>query len=458
MMTIPRRSELNGKIYNNIGTIILNNCGFLVTEAENQLSYFDFTEVTSLQNSGFKDPSGVEIAFMNYLIMHLQNLVDNHELNDIRDFNAAVVDINKFIHEDNSLLEYMSTKTDDRKLANEIESVISEFTTIMSKNKYFQIKEKVQETESDVEILNFATDAEVQKPVEFVVEETIEPLDFDTDNEIQVPVNFNQEEILEVEQPVPTSIEEVIAQPEVFQNTFEEPSFTPEFLEQQAEFKPVIEEPKFTLEAIETENEKQQENLQTTYEDADFMLNSVQPKVEYRPEVIEPVFQQPDFTLESVIQPVEMQLEVKETIEPKAVAKPEYDEQTVTDILKFQSEKPTPDFDINEFVDTYFNNLTSHQINILLNGFNLDEQRVDALKKRKETIQVLTSLEKAELNKEEIPAEQVGKTTDKRKRFTLFGDKNVNKESAFVDTLLLSFTVGTICGVYLMYFVLTIMS
>ena len=33
-----------------------------------------------------------------------------------------------------------------------------------------------------------------------------------------------------------------------------------------------------------------------------------------------------------------------------------------------------------------------------------------------------------------------------------------NKESAFVDTLLLSFTVGTICGVYLMYFILTIMS
>ena len=46
---------------------------------------------------------------------------------------------------------------------------------------------------------------------------------------------------------------------------------------------------------------------------------------------------------------------------------------------------------------------------------------------------------------------------DKRKK--LIRNAPCNKgQAAFVDTLLISFTVGTICGVYLMYFVLTIMS
>jgi len=120
---------------------------------------------------------------------------------------------------------------------------------------------------------------------------------------------------------------------------------------------------------------------------------------------------------------------------------PEYNEQAVTMILT----NPQSNFDIDKFVELYLNEFNLEQINLLLTKFNLNENQIKLLNERKNGLTVNTNNSNSKAN------------LGKRKSFALPGFKE-SKESAFIDTLLLSFTVGIFCGIYLMYFVLTIMS
>lgn len=121
---------------------------------------------------------------------------------------------------------------------------------------------------------------------------------------------------------------------------------------------------------------------------------------------------------------------------------PPYDEMTITAILS----NPQNNFDTNTFINLYLNDFNVNQIDLLLTNFKLNENQVNILNAKKQTMTVNEG--KAQTN-QSVQA--------KAKVFALPGRKE-RKESAFVDTLLLSFIVGSFCGIYLMYFVLTIMS
>lgn len=137
---------------------------------------------------------------------------------------------------------------------------------------------------------------------------------------------------------------------------------------------------------------------------------------------------------------------------------PEYNEQTVDMILQQQSEIPNPNFDVTTFVKEYFNHFTMSQMNILLSGkIAISEQLQEMLKQRKSTMQVYNSLQEVENKQIQSTLPVAGLEPPAKRKKLIFKEKRKN-EAAFVDTLLLSFTVGTICGVYLMYFVLTIVS
>ena len=125
----------------------------------------------------------------------------------------------------------------------------------------------------------------------------------------------------------------------------------------------------------------------------------------------------------------------------KEINYPEYNEQAVTMILTTAQQN----FDIDKFIDLYLNNFNLEQINLLLSNYSLNEKQVKLLNERKNELTVNTNNSNSKAN------------LGKRKTFALPGIKE-NKEAAFIDTLLLSFTVGIFCGIYLMYFVLTIMS
>ena len=118
---------------------------------------------------------------------------------------------------------------------------------------------------------------------------------------------------------------------------------------------------------------------------------------------------------------------------------PAYDEQAVSVILANQQGS---NFDIQSFVAQYMYDFTQEQIRVLLQNYNLNEAQRNALQQR-----VVVETESANTNGKANPG--------KRKTLALPAFKD--KEAAFVDTVLLTFTVGTICGIYLMYLFLTIM-
>jgi len=147
--------------------------------------------------------------------------------------------------------------------------------------------------------------------------------------------------------------------------------------------------------------------------------------------------------VEQINEPQIVQPEIK--MEENIVEKPTYppyDEMTVTAILS----NPQNNFDINTFINLYINDFNTNQIDLLLTNFKLNENQISALNAKKQAMVINEG--KAQTN-QNIQA--------KTKVFALPGRKE-GKEAAFVDTLLLSFTIGTFCGIYLMYFVLTIMS
>lgn len=134
---------------------------------------------------------------------------------------------------------------------------------------------------------------------------------------------------------------------------------------------------------------------------------------------------------------------IEETKQPiQKIIYPPYDEVTVTTIL---SNDLGENFDVEQFIDQYYENLNLEQIDLILSKFKLNENQTMLLNEKKKQLDVNTNNSNSKAN------------LGKRKTFALPGFKE-NKESAFIDTLLLSFTVGIFCGIYLMYFVLTIMS
>jgi len=121
---------------------------------------------------------------------------------------------------------------------------------------------------------------------------------------------------------------------------------------------------------------------------------------------------------------------------------PDYDEQAVTLVLQSQSKN----LDLDKFINKYFDDFNLEQIELLLSGYKISDYQIKRLENKK---QILNT--NAESNVTKFASR--GKT----KTFALPGIKE-SKEAAFIDTLLLSFTVGIFCGIYLMYFILTIMS
>lgn len=178
-----------------------------------------------------------------------------------------------------------------------------------------------------------------------------------------------------------------------------------------------------------------QEPVEPTMPEFNFEVSSVEP-------VMETAKTMPEFNFEMpAVEPALGNTTVENTI-------PEYNKETVDMVL---NQPVDPSFDVTSFVSEYFDNFTLEQINMLLSGkFMINPQHQIMLKQRKDTMEIYNSLQASEMKK----AEEVTKEQNKRKRFVR---KEKSNQAAFVDTLLLSFTVGTICGVYLMYFVLTIM-
>lgn len=127
------------------------------------------------------------------------------------------------------------------------------------------------------------------------------------------------------------------------------------------------------------------------------------------------------------------------TSQSQTVDYPAYNEEAVDQYLISNRANK---INLDAFINKYLYDLTPKQIDYLLNNYPLTQDQIDKLNAQKSTKIVLVE-EQKEFQKEK----------PKTKVLTLN-----NKKAAFVDTLLLSFVVGLVSGMYLVLLVIMIMS
>lgn len=127
------------------------------------------------------------------------------------------------------------------------------------------------------------------------------------------------------------------------------------------------------------------------------------------------------------------------TSQSQTVDYPAYNEEAVDQYLIINRSNK---INLDAFINKYLYDLTPKQIDYLLNNYPLTQDQIDKLNAQKSTKIVLVE-EQKEFQKEK----------PKTKVLTLN-----NKKAAFVDTLLLSFVVGLVSGMYLVLLVIMIMS
>ncbi|HIS91127.1 MAG TPA: hypothetical protein IAC20_05665 [Candidatus Faecisoma merdavium] len=127
------------------------------------------------------------------------------------------------------------------------------------------------------------------------------------------------------------------------------------------------------------------------------------------------------------------------TSQSQTVDYPAYNEETVDQYLIINRANK---INLDAFINKYLYDLTPKQIDYLLNNYPLTQDQIDKLNAQESTKIVLVE-EQKEFQKEK----------PKTKVLTLN-----NKKAAFVDTLLLSFVVGLVSGMYLVLLVIMIMS
>lgn len=114
------------------------------------------------------------------------------------------------------------------------------------------------------------------------------------------------------------------------------------------------------------------------------------------------------------------------------VVYPPYDETIVTLLLLKGN-----DINVDTIINKYLNDLTVEQIDILMNSYQLNPEQIAKLTEQKN---IKTSSFVSD--EENIEAKQLIKKPDK---------------AAFVDSLLLSFIVGSICGIYLTFLMMNVL-
>ena len=130
-----------------------------------------------------------------------------------------------------------------------------------------------------------------------------------------------------------------------------------------------------------------------------------------------------------------MNQNIEEVTQPEnnsPIIYPPYDEVTVT-LLLFKGQD---NLDVNQFLNQYLNDLTVEQIDFLINNYVLTTEQITSLNNQKKAKQITNS-------QVEKPKTMILKKTDK---------------AAFIDSLLLSFIVGLVWGIYLTFLIIIILS
>lgn len=407
---LPSKVIYKDKMYETVGFIKLNNGSFLILKNNDEIISIDLSKAQGLSlklKFEVKEATKVELVLIEYITQALRNDIKNGKYKDKKSLMNDLASVNKYINTHPELLKNMKELDfKDDLVDKNILQLLSYFDEVMAPSPLnlegitsFEIGDKdyikFKDENGDVKILDDSHDN--RSFVEQFENKQDESRSFQSNDGTQNALEIAKDTLKYEKKEVP------------LESTVLDDNLGNAIINQQ---------PTLANDNILGNGEEK-----IFYNQSDDQIVTIEQNGD-------------DVAIKEVGET--KSVEEKEEDTTSKVIYPPYDEVTVT-LLLF---KGPDNLDVDLFINQYLNYLTVKQIDLLISNYILTPEQMNKLTEQR------SIKEMAEKQVEDV------KQKEKPKTFVL----KKNDKAAFVDSLLLSFVVGLVWGIYLTFLIILLLS
>ena len=407
---LPSKVIYKDKMYETVGFIKLNNGSFLLLKNNDEIISIDLSKAQGLSlklKFEVKEATKVELVLIEYITQALRNDIKNGKYKDKKSLMNDLASVNKYINTHPELLKNMKELDfKDDLVDKNILQLLSYFDEVMAPSPLnlegitsFEIGDKdyikFKDENGDVKILDDSHDN--RNFVEQFENKQDESRSFQSNDGTQNALEIAKDTLKYEKKEVP------------LESTVLDDNLGNAIINQQP--------------ALANDNILGNSEEKIFYNQSDNQIVTIEQNGD-------------DVAIKEVGET--KSVEEKEEDTTSKVIYPPYDEVTVT-LLLF---KGPDNLDVDLFINQYLNYLTVKQIDLLISNYILTPEQMNKLTEQRSI--------------KEMAEKQVEDVKQKEKPKTLVLKKN--DKAAFVDSLLLSFVVGLVWGIYLTFLIILLLS
>lgn len=407
---LPSKVIYKDKMYETVGFIKLNNGSFLILKNNDEIISIDLSKAQGLSlklKFEVKEATKVELVLIEYITQALRNDIKNGKYKDKKSLMDDLASVNKYINTHPELLKNMKELDfKDDLVDKNILQLLSYFDEVMAPSPLnlegitsFEIGDKdyikFKDENGDVKILDDSHDN--RSFVEQFENKQDESRSFQSNDGAQNALEIAKDTLKYEKKEVP------------LESTVLDDNLGNAIINQQP--------------TLANDNILGNSEEKIFYNQSDDQIVTIEQNGD-------------DVAIKEVGET--KSVEEKEEDTTSKVIYPPYDEVTVT-LLLF---KGPDNLDVDLFINQYLNYLTVKQIDLLISNYILTPEQMNKLTEQRSI--------------KEMAEKQVEDVKQKEKPKTLVLKKN--DKAAFVDSLLLSFVVGLVWGIYLTFLIILLLS
>lgn len=407
---LPSKVIYKDKMYETVGFIKLNNGSFLILKNNDEIISIDLSKAQGLSlklKFEVKEATKVELVLIEYITQALRNDIKNGKYKDKKSLMDDLASVNKYINTHPELLKNMKELDfKDDLVDKNILQLLSYFDEVMAPSPLnlegitsFEIGDKdyikFKDENGDVKILDDSHDN--RSFVEQFENKQDESRSFQSNDGTQNALEIAKDTLKYEKKEVP------------LESTVLDDNLGNAIINQQP--------------TLANDNILGNSEEKIFYNQSDDQIVTIEQNGD-------------DVAIKEVGET--KSVEEKEEDTTSKVIYPPYDEVTVT-LLLF---KGPDNLDVDLFINQYLNYLTVKQIDLLISNYILTPEQMNKLTEQRSI--------------KEMAEKQVEDVKQKEKPKTLVLKKN--DKAAFVDSLLLSFVVGLVWGIYLTFLIILLLS
>ena len=407
---LPSKVIYKDKMYETVGFIKLNNGSFLILKNNDEIISIDLSKAQGLSlklKFEVKEATKVELVLIEYITQALRNDIKNGKYKDKKSLMDDLASVNKYINTHPELLKNMKELDfKDDLVDKNILQLLSYFDEVMAPLPLnlesitsFEIGDKdyikFKDENGDVKILDDSHDN--RSFVEQFENKQDESRSFQSNDGAQNALEIAKDTLKYEKKEVP------------LESTVLDDNLGNAIINQQP--------------ALANDNILGNGEEKIFYNQSDDQIVTIEQNGN-------------DVAIKEVGETKSVEEKAEDTT--SKVIYPPYDEVTVT-LLLF---KGPDNLDVDLFINQYLNYLTVKQIDLLISNYILTPEQMNKLTEQR-SIKEMSEKQVEDVKQMEKPKTLVLKKNDK---------------AAFVDSLLLSFVVGLVWGIYLTFLIILLLS